>query len=273
MRHFIHYLSREINVRSHKKSDILFYAEEQDEKEGFKRPMFHITRRTTGPVKRIEKGSIIWLFSVLKAPWGTFPPSLDAMFIVERVEYLADGRIKFYSNKNSKWFPLFDASKLIESLNTIDVNGNQSKLRKDTSKPLGFYLQSIRETTDGNLMMNWSDRIMESKFDFISYRIKDGTKLAFFTAKDLVENGKIVFWDRFSLPRRLAERREYVNSATLDVFLMKQIKNCSCVWGIISLMYAHENSYSLKEKTLAERLRKFKPIDRYSVIPKIFLLA
>jgi hypothetical protein len=256
--HFIHYLKREITTCIQEQSEP-FYATDQHFQDGFDRPMYHITRRSSGPVRRIKNGSVIWLFSSLKSPWGTLPPSLDAKFVVERIEFLSDGRTKFCSNENSKWFPLTDASKLIDNLKTIDTKGREKKLREE-KKSLGMHLQSIRELSDPDAMLQWADRIQASKFDFISYRIKDGTKRAFFKVRTLMEEGKIVFWDRYSLPRRLVERREIVDNEILNEYLMSQINLSSCVWGIESPKYAETASYSLKEALLAKQLNKYLPV-------------
>jgi hypothetical protein len=256
-KHFIHYLTREVTAHIPKDINHPFYAENQNLQDGFERPMYHITRRNSGPVTKIKDGSVIWLFSILKSPWGMLPPSLDAKFIVERIEYLSDGRTKFHSTKNSEWYPLFDATKLIDKLKTIDNKGNEKKLRQDNGKSLGLYLQSIRELRDCNALIEWSNTIMQSKFDFISYRIKDGTKPAFIKAMHLVKNGKIVFWDRYCLPRRLAERREFIDSEVLNEYLMEKLRNSSCVWGIETQKYSEPRSYSLKEALLAKELNKY----------------
>lgn len=228
--------------------------------DGFARPTYHITRRNSGPVKKIKKGSVIWLFSSLKSPWGILPPSLDAKFVVESVEFLLDGRTKFCSNKKSRWFPLLDASPLIDNLKTIDNMGREKKLRDD-KKPLGLYLQSIRELSDPDPLIRWSDRIRTAEFNFISYRIKDGTKSAFFKVRNLMEEGEVIFWDRYSLPRRLVERREIVDNEILNEYLMEQIKLSRRVWGIETPKYAELDSYSLKEALLAKQLNKYQPVN------------
>jgi hypothetical protein len=265
-KNFIHYLIREITSRIPKEINHPFYADIQNLADGFERPLFHITRRSTGPVTKIEKGSIIWLFSTLKSPWGKFPPSLDAKIIVERIEYLSDGRIKFFSTDKSKWYPLNDATKLIDNLITVDNKGNEKKLRQNNEKSIGIYLQSIRELGDVDALIQWSENVLNSEYDFISYRIKDGTKLAFLKANKLIESGKIVFWDRYCLPRRLAERREIVDSIILDKYLMEKLENSSKVWGIETNYYSEEGSYSSKEALFAKKLNKYCPISMVSTI-------
>lgn len=258
--HYIHYLKREVKIRFPKNLNNPFYAEAQNLSDGFEHPKYHITRRNTGPATRIEIGDIIWLFSTLKSPWGVLPPSLDAKFVVSKVQKLKDGRIKYYANKNSSWFPLSDASELIENLWTLDVNGKSRKLRHDASMPLGFYLQSIRQLKESDKITEWSNVVLSSDFEFISYRIIDGSKEAFIKAQNLVAQGKVVFWDRFSLPRRLAERRELVSSDSLDEYILKYLKRASVVWGIESPKYSVPSSYAQKECSLAKKLNKYKSV-------------
>jgi hypothetical protein len=259
MKHFVHYITREIKEWKPEKDS--FFIQTQDLDDGFDRPMFHITRRKSGPTSEIKQGSIIWLFSILKSPWGKLPPSLDAKFIVEKVEILPDGKTKFHASKDSKWFPLFDASIVIQNLYSIDKYGKKNKLWPDVHKPLGIYLQSIRQLSNWNELFIYSDFITNSKFEFISYRIQDGTKHAFFATQNLIKNGSIIFWDRYNLPRRLVERRELVSDIKLDEYLMKKIESSYRVHGIETPKYSEENSYSLKEAELAKKLMKYSPIN------------
>lgn len=259
-KHYIHYLQRNVKIRFPKDLNSPFYAELQDLTDGFEHPKYHVTRRNTGPASRIETGDIIWLFSSLKSPWGTLPPSLDAKFIIDKVQKLKDGRIKYFANQSSIWFPLSDASRLIENLWTIDANGENRKLRKDQNKPLGFYLQSIRQLKESDQINKWASEVLSSAFEFISYRILDGSKEAFLKARSLVAEGKIVFWDRFSLPRRLAERRELINSDSLDKYILKSLEQALIVWGIESPEYSIPNSYAQKECRLAKKLNKYKSV-------------
>lgn len=255
--HYIHYLKRDVKIRFPKDPQSPFFADVQNLDEGFECPRYHITRRKSGPSDRIKSGDVIWLLSCLKSPWGTLPPSLDAKFVIGDIQKLKDGRIKYIATQNSKWFPLFDASKLLESLWTIDNKGAIKRLIKDRDKPLGFYLQSIRQLNEGKQIVNWSDKISSLDYDFISYRIADGTKDAYWKAQDLVNQGKVVFWDRFSLPRRLAERRELVKSEALDQHLMESLKKAKKVWGIETPKYFVESSYAQKESTIAKQHNKY----------------
>lgn len=97
------------------------------------------------------------------------------------------------------------------------------------------------------------------KPDFISYRMIDGTKSAFELAKVLLEKNRSVFWDRWSLPRRLAERAEHVGPEALDSHIGETIANARAVWGALSPLYAIDGSYSKLEKELAIGMGKFRP--------------
>jgi hypothetical protein len=69
------------------------------------------------------------------------------------------------------------------------------------------------------------------------------------------ESGKERFFlDRWSLPRRLAERREIVADPALDEHLMKKLEKSAYVWGIESEKYSVADSYSAKERFRAMEL-------------------
>ncbi len=266
--HFIHYLKRKIIVRKPQNQNSFSHQEAEGNENFFERPLYHATRRSSGAVTRIRENSVIWLFSVVESPWGILAPSLDAKFVVEKIEQLSDGSTLFYADKDSCWFPLADASSLLGKLNTIDSNGIVKHVQTDNKKAIGIYLQSIRQLSNAQAMVEWSERILNSKFDFISYRIKDGTKPAFHKVKNLLQDEKIVFWDRFSLPRRLAERREHVAHEALDTYLMKKIKEAACVWGIESPLYGDVGSYALKEAQESKQQQKYFSVDTSAIYPK-----
>ena len=96
--------------------------------------------------------------------------------------------------------------------------------------------------------------------NFISYRIADGTQQAFEKVQELLKRGNKVFWDRWCLPRRLAERRECVNDKALDAQLMSHLQMASVVWGIESPLYADVESYAQKECAAARELGTYKRV-------------
>lgn len=97
------------------------------------------------------------------------------------------------------------------------------------------------------------------KPDFISYRMIDGTKSAFERAILLLEKNRAVFWDRWSLPRRLAERNESVGPEALDARIDAMIRSSRSVWGVSSEKYGAKGSYSKLEKDLSENVGNFMP--------------
>lgn len=266
MRHFAHYVRREIVVVDDKDKSWAWFAENQPDFQGFESPSYHMTRSTSGPATRVGKGDVIWLFSQLYSPWGRFPPSLDAKICVGAISAKPTSnsqskevhRIRYEAEPESKWFPLFDATTLINQLRTVDGKGNSRPLLSHSERPIGQALQSMRELFTSRPLIEWEDRLDKTPPDFISYRIIDGTRLAYEKATQLVEAGKPVFWDRWSLPRRLAERREFLSDEALDTHLYRIMDQCHTVWGILTPKYGESGSYSAREMEKAKRLQKLR---------------
>ncbi|MDB5240242.1 MAG: hypothetical protein JWP57_867 [Spirosoma sp.] len=228
---------------------------------GFYRPAFHIVKEKSGSVLAIEKGDTIWIISQLFSPWGNLPPALDARIDVAGVEKLDCGMVKFIASESSAWNLLSDMSVVLKNLTTISKKKRISRLWSCPAKPIGQFIQSIRKLESSNELIDWSDKLLKNDlvFDFISYRLSDGTKCAFNHVKKLLANTdekKVVFWDRWSLPRRLAERREKVDDPTLNLYLEAILNKAENVWGIESKLYSEAGSYSEKESKLAHRLNK-----------------
>lgn len=257
--HFIHYIRRRITLSGSNDCCVFEYGN-QNVDDGIWQPNYHITRKTNGVILNVEIGSVIWIFSVLCSPWGKIGPSLDAKIVVENVEKTDEGKFKFIANKESLWFPLCNASAVLTKLETVDKKGTLSQLITDNEKPLGIYLQSLRQLSNSDILINWSNKIIESKYDFISYRIADGIEKSFYKAKELFNENINIFWDRFSLPRRLAERREFIDDKNLDEFILFKIDNCDKVWGVETPKYAEKESYSFKEMEYAKKRNKYSSV-------------
>lgn len=202
----------------------------------------------------------IWLFSQLSSPWGRLAPSLDGMINVSEIQKSGQslGRYRFGARKDSKWYPLFNATDLVFQLEAVDAEGNARDLLRDHHTAIGQALQFLREIGDPSPLVKHAASVSEMNFDFISYRMLDGTKSAFELAQRLVEKRRAVFWDRWSLPRRLAERGEQVEPTALDSRIAETIANARTVWGVSSSLYAVDGSYSKLEKELAIGLGKFR---------------
>jgi len=115
----------------------------------------------------------------------------------------------------------------------------------------------MRELSNVEPLLKLEREIETMPFDFISYRLIDGTRFAFDKAIQRVEEGSAVVWDRWSLPRRLAERREFLCDSSLDSYIFEQIYRCNTVWAVYSTRYGEFGSYSAWEMCLAQRLGKF----------------
>lgn len=235
-----------------------WYATPQRLGAGFDKPVFHLTRRKTGAVEDIKEGDTIWLISELKSPWGKLPPSLDAKIVVQKVCPYLDEWKKFIADPiSSQWFPLTDCLDILRKLESETRMREKQVLiphTKEAGQQIGIFLQSIRKLHSANELLKWAENIQKKPFHFISYRIKDGTQCAFEKTKQLTGANEVVFWDRWSLPRRLAERREKTSGKALNQRLLEILRKSNVVWGIESELYAKKGSYSEKECRIANEL-------------------
>ncbi|MCY1524552.1 hypothetical protein D9M68_594910 [compost metagenome] len=261
MKHFAHYIKRTVvNAGTKSGPRDLPYAELQPEDQGFRSPAYHSVPVNSGVASRVTAGDTIWLFSQLSSPWGSLPPSLDGKIRVAEIEKNErhTGRYRFGATSDSKWYSLFSATELVFELKAIDVQGNVRSLLNTPRTAIGQALQFLREIADPSPLMKHAARVEEIAPDFISYRMADGTRTAFKLSKLLLEKKRAVFWDRWSLPRRLAERDEQVGPVALDSHIAATINNSRAVWGVLSELYAVDGSYSKLEKDFATRLGKFR---------------
>jgi len=261
---YIHYVKRRIVTRYPKDIASPWYSELQTYSDGFNNPCFHVTRLKSWPVKNIEVGDVIWLVGQLSSPWGKLPPSIDAKIKVASVESVRENeeivKYKFLAQTDSRWLPLNDATELFGNLQTVSKAGKISTPCNIRASNIGQAFQSIKKIANSSLIDDYVSHIESLTYDFISYRIADGTRMAFEKSSSLMNSGKSVFWDRWSLPRRLAERRELVEDLMLDKLLLQKINDSSIVWGVESPRYNEVGSYSSKEKILAVKLKKYRSI-------------
>jgi hypothetical protein len=260
--HYIHYIKREIIHNTPNDPESPYFAELQEYDSGFDSPKFHATRVKSWPVNEIQEDDVIWLVGQLSAKWGRLAPSLDGKVIVGSIEEInVEGRkvkTRFTAKDGSMWFPLADASSVLSSMDIALKNGRIKRLYSKQRNNLGQAFQSIKKIHNPSILTDWADEVLSRDMEFISYRIADGTRGAFERAEKQIGLGGAVFWDRWSLPRRLAERRELVSDQALDVFLRSKIRSSTVVWGIESKGYSEIGSYSQKEKVLALSLNKYK---------------
>lgn len=258
--HFIHYVPRRIVLRFPDDPNHPWFAGVQDLGAGFSCPKFHVSRRKTGPTQQVRKGDTIWILGQIFSPWGALPPGIDARIEVKHVEKSNDGKLRFIATRHSHWFPLSDVSQVLPDLESVTGQGRINPLFKDPEAPIGRSLQSMRLLASADPLEEHLGRLSLQPVNFISYRICDGTHSAFIKTQALLAQGQTVFWDRWCLPRRLAERRELVGSEVLDRHLMKQLASAGVVWGIESPAYSEWDSYSAKEKRKAVRLGTYQSV-------------
>ena len=257
---FIHYLPRLIVMRFPREPNNPWFAEFQKRDDGFAYPQYHTSRRRTGPTRSVKPGDTIWIISQISSPWGVLPPALDARIDVERIEEDGEGKLKFVAATTSAWFPLADISELLATLETKNAKGQVEKVWNRTNQPVGHSLQSMRRLASSDSLQAWSQKLKSAPYDFISYRICDGTQCAFTKVRESLGQGKVIFWDRWGLPRRLAERREVVADTALDAYLMNQLRKSKVTWGIESKKYAVEGCYAAKEKLTAVSLGNYQSV-------------
>ncbi len=256
---YIHYVPRRVysfrrKMRLHEEESlptrteaVYWFADGHSSVSGFARPEYHITGRKTGPAQRIYPGDLLWIIGQLKTPWGNLTASLDAMLLIDEVIDLPDGRRKFIASEKSLWFPLADVEVELRKLKTVSRGGKISTLIRDHSLHIGHSLQSIRRLHCDEPLRIWSEKVLSSEAYFISYRLLDGTKRAYLAAKELIDDGRVVFWDKWALPRRLSERREYVDDETLHTYLERMIKVCHHFKLISTFSYFEKGCYAQKE--------------------------
>jgi hypothetical protein len=262
---FVQYTKRKIVLKYPSDPDDIWFSELQDYKAGFDIPIFHVTRSISWPVPEVTIGDVIWLVSQLESPWGKLPPSLDGKIVVSGITKLVSPRrTRFAAGDGSKWCPLHDASVMLSQLAVIFKSGETCNPYTPSKNNLGQAFQSLRRVANPKILDDYCDLLQKTGLDFVSYRIKDGTRAAYQAVSELMKDGRSVFWDRWSLPRRLAERRELVCDAILDRILEHKITTSSVTWGIETAAYADPVSYSGREKRLAIAESKYRPYKRES---------
>lgn len=242
-------------------SDALF-AEAQEDDRGLFAPEFHTAPTNAGAAANIRDRDTIWLFSQLTGPWGALPPALDARIEVadvRRIDKNGKTLYRFGAAAGSRWFPLYDANALLRRLHARRSDGVRSPLMRSAGTAVGQALRFVRRIDDTEPLRMHAERLQSTPYDFVSYRLLDGTAQAFTLVQQLLREGRSVFWDRWSMPRRLAERRETIDDEALDAFIAHSLRNSGRVHGILSPRYAEPTSYSFRERALAEQLGLFVP--------------
>ena len=258
MSHFADYIKR-VLVAPHQLngSDVLERYGSQSADAGVSSPVFHSVRAISGAVRRVRPGDTIWWFSQLQGVGKKrLPPSLDARIEVAEVSDTGDRRMRFEAGPGSCWFPLWDADELLHKLEVKSSDGAVSSLLVSQNQAAGQALRFMREIHDPGPLLEHTQTISNISHDFVSYRIDDGTELAFECVAKLLDSGRSVFWDRWSLPRRLAEKGVHIDSIVLESHIKTAIDQARVVWGVRSAGYGEEGTYSKLEMELAKSLGK-----------------
>jgi hypothetical protein len=132
-------------------------------------------------------------------------------------------------------------------LKWITAKGEVMPLVPDDQRDPAHILQSMRELDTGLDIEGWADEMLRKDTTFVSYRIADGTPSAFRACQQLMSEGRALFWDRWSLPRRVVESREWAESGPLDEYLFERLRLSSQVVPIESPRYGEAGSYSARE--------------------------
>lgn len=255
--HFVHYLPRYVAGPGGRRPAS---PVDRSSEPAWERPAWHRSGAAHGPASRVRPGDTIWLFAQLHSRWGTLPPALDARIDVEAVTLLA-GERRFVASRTSRWFPLTDSTAVLRALRTRRRDGASQALWRSFPAPVGAALRRMRTLDDAAELARWEASIDERGYDFVSYRLKDGTRPAFELVRRLVTAGRAVFWDRWSLPRRLAEGRETVADEVLERHLLRLLHGARRVWGVESPLYGDVDSYSAREREAAAARGTYQPWD------------
>lgn len=264
-RHFAHFVKRRIvpyhpdrwkwlaDARPDRKR--LWFDLLQARDGGFEAPARHVTRQKGGAVDRVREGDVIWLFSQLRHRGLIFPASLDAMITIGAPPTRdAAGRFTAEAGRGSRWAPLSDWSADIAALRVRLKTGDEKPLRELGRAP-GNQLQSLRELVDATALsqrLYRQDR--QGGVRFVSYRHKDGLARAAACAHRLVtDEGALVWWDRWSLPRRMAEGREALDDDRLAAFIKAAIRSGDTaeVIGVETDGYDEPGAFTLAERRWA----------------------
>ncbi len=256
----MHFNRRDLRIRFPRHLTHPWFSEIQKKGEGFDRPRYHVTRATAGLATTVKPGDTIWLIGQLYAPWGEhLPATLDARIDVASVQVLQGRRrVRYAAAETSRWYPLTNATEYLQSLRRLTPSKQATPLWKNWMSPIGQYLQQMRQLELDEQLWEWEKSLSKKSRHFISYRIRDGSRAAFNCARSLLRKDVAIFWDRWSLPRRLAERREVVGDQPLDDTIEQNIRQADVVWGIETPLYNEEESYAARERRLAVELGKYR---------------
>lgn len=265
MTHFIQYIPRHIVTRLPNSGAAAWFSRQQPAAAGFYVPELHVAA-ADAVASKLKSGDTVWVIGQLHGPQGAartafLPVALDARIDVDAVHSKTEAGIDIVPAATSRYFRLADATPVLARLSSITATGKTTALMVEPGVKVGNRFQGMRRLAEQTPLEAWARRLETEPYDFVSYRHADGTHAAFEHVRQLMlEEGRIVFWDRWGLPRRLSERRELVSDEALDAHLLRVLGCARRVWGVESPSYRSEGSYALKEAELAESQGKFEPV-------------
>lgn len=254
MTHYAHYVRRSVVEIDYADPAAPWFARHPVEDEGFDAPRWHAVGRARGLAAAVQPGDTVWVFSQLAGAAGALPPALDACVVVRRVRTDAQGRRFLDAAPGSRWFPLFDATRLLHGSRFLAGAEGAATCLGGAHAHVGQALRLMRRVVDPRALERHALRVERAERVFVSYRLLDGTRAAHAVADRELRQGRAVVWDRWSLPRRMAERREFASPRALDRCIRAQIERADRVIGICSPRYGEVRSYSRREQRLAMRL-------------------
>ena len=262
MTHFIHYLHRQVLLPGQSRMASRRFAAPEGDATSFEAPTRHVL--PDQPIVRtIVAGDTVWMISQMslrragKTAW--LPVALDARIQVDSPPTLEGDLRVIMPASGSRWFPLADATSLLSELQSIRQRGIPANLGIGSTPAVGRFFQGMRRLSNAEPLVHWASRLAAAPVEFLSYRQIDGTAAAFDVASARLSAGAALFWDRWSLPRSLSERREHAPDGPLDASLFGALDQACCVWGVETPRYYEAGSYSAREATRAVELRTFKP--------------
>jgi hypothetical protein len=254
MTHFIQYIHRRVLLPTQSSRESRKFATPEPDDPPFTTPTRHVLPNQT-IIRSIRDGDTVWLISQMslrranKTLW--LPIALDARINVNASPTLEGTNWVTAAAEGSRWFPLADARCVFDELQSIGNRGAIASLATGKKIAVGRNFQSMRRLENADALLRWADRLAGTEVEFISYRQIDGTAAAFDFVSLRLAAGSTLFWDKWSLPRRLCERREEVSSRPLDETILGALDKAICVWGLESPLYHEVGRYAEKEAARA----------------------
>lgn len=234
----------------------------------FDRPSKHVTRSNDQVVTGVKPNDFIWLFSQISYRNKlVLPPSLDAIIQVEGQPKSSIGpgktaaeRTEFTAGDLSEWHLLSDWSSALKETRVRLISGLTPKI-PELGAHVGNALQSFRQIHDiAPLMEKLELERARPGYHFVSYRHSDGIGPAIDQVKKLVvDQRQSVWFDRWCLPRRLAEGREALSEQRLEDHIKGKIRGAETVWGIETTGYKDANAFTRNEQCWAGKKYKRVP--------------